>query len=733
MWGNLAGRLGANDINSTLQKIGNAVAPPPGEDGYDDDYEEDYDEDYDDDDDYEDEEDDYDDGSGRGGFGFVGLIARALDDNKQSDEAEFANHLDGEIEGDNNDGSLVPSNAVLSHGTIGENDLEGTFGHITTLPKNNNKIAEDSGKDVGAVISTNDEGSESASNPFESSTTVEDGPSKLIEKPAITIPKRPVLGQDTVPKRAGGNVTISAAGLIEKASHKIPATSKSELRHSSPPKPSTQILKGGVHGKKSGSDVPNGERDRNQTTRAMEDERGPGKSTNLLPQKMAPSKNEGLIPPSTYKVIDAAIDNSVNQQNQVSAPDSSSEAKRSMVEETSWTKTLSKKNALSEDEDLIPSSSYNVADASIDNSMNQQSQVTDSSSRANRGTVEMSMKVLPQKKGPTKNEGLIASSTYPDSSSEANRSKVGKSTEELPQKQAPPKNEGLVSSTLATGKSVNQQSQVDAPDSSSKANGSKISEPTSVQLGTVPNEKKNEGLAMENKRILEELRKAREQISQLEERAGEGKKQVNLTKEELFVAFQEKEARLLQATTEEHNQEIMRIEQERQLEIHSLNEQNAKIRTQLVTQQAKYKAIIEESETRAERAEADLVASQKSHESQLAQHERREERSIRSAEDKLAHTLALLDERNEQVSDLKKMVRDLESKMTKHQEGEEEAEAEADELQDHVDELEHECEEMKLRLAQLEEEAEKYSGMQVCYNWLVFPLLDACCLTLIIT
>jgi len=40
MWGNLADRLGATDINSALEKIGNAVAPREGDDDeeyYDDD------------------------------------------------------------------------------------------------------------------------------------------------------------------------------------------------------------------------------------------------------------------------------------------------------------------------------------------------------------------------------------------------------------------------------------------------------------------------------------------------------------------------------------------------------------------------------------------------------------------------------------------------------------------------------------------------------------------------
>ena len=96
MWGNLAGRLGANDLNSTLQKIGNAVAPPPGDDDYDDDYDDEYD-------DYEDEEaeEDENNGGGRGGLGLVGLIARALDDSKEGSIAEVESDLDERIEGEN--------------------------------------------------------------------------------------------------------------------------------------------------------------------------------------------------------------------------------------------------------------------------------------------------------------------------------------------------------------------------------------------------------------------------------------------------------------------------------------------------------------------------------------------------------------------------------------------------------------------------------------------------------
>ena len=84
MWGNLAGRLGGGDLSSTLQKIGNVVAPPneiPVDD---------YAEGYDDNNDSGDDEDGYEDEdvNVRTGFGFVSMLARALDDRRSSPKEE---------------------------------------------------------------------------------------------------------------------------------------------------------------------------------------------------------------------------------------------------------------------------------------------------------------------------------------------------------------------------------------------------------------------------------------------------------------------------------------------------------------------------------------------------------------------------------------------------------------------------------------------------------------------
>ena len=93
MWGNLAGRFVPSDLNATLKKIGDAVAPAETE------YEED---------ENNDEEDEYYDDDNikpKGGLGFVGLLARALENNQDESEEEFSSDDNDEeiIDIDDND------------------------------------------------------------------------------------------------------------------------------------------------------------------------------------------------------------------------------------------------------------------------------------------------------------------------------------------------------------------------------------------------------------------------------------------------------------------------------------------------------------------------------------------------------------------------------------------------------------------------------------------------------
>lgn len=221
-----------------------------------------------------------------------------------------------------------------------------------------------------------------------------------------------------------------------------------------------------------------------------------------------------------------------------------------------------------------------------------------------------------------------------------------------------------------------------------------------------------------NKLLLKELANAKEEISKLSRASSHG---FDSTREKLSLDFQEKEARLLQATTEEHQHEIRRLEQKMQSEIHSMTEQLARDRKHFLQEQNRHRETVERSEARAEQAGMELKKFQKNQEALLHQSQQREDRAIRMAEDKVAQTMAMLDERDEQIASLKKLTRDLESTMNEHQEGAEEAEEEVEELQteneslqEHVATLEHECEGLKAHVALLLADAENFGGMQVC-------------------
>jgi hypothetical protein len=280
-----------------------------------------------------------------------------------------------------------------------------------------------------------------------------------------------------------------------------------------------------------------------------------------------------------------------------------------------------------------------------------------------------------------------------------------------------PKNE-----TVSAGKetqrveaTVQQQSQSDQKRRGIDGEANLTSDGTNIEKSVALG-----GLRTEHKKLLEELAKAKEQISELQQRTSLNEQQSDSTREQLLINFHEKEARLLQATTEEHQQELLRMEQKMQSEIHSKTEQLARDRKQFVQQQENYRVTIDQSQSRAEQAENELKKYQKKQENQFTQSQQREERSIRMAEDKVAQTMAMLDERDEQLSNLKKVIRDLESKMNENQEGAEEAEEEVEELQTEneslqelIDTLEHECKGLKAHVAELETDGEKLGGMQV--------------------
>jgi chromosome segregation ATPase len=202
--------------------------------------------------------------------------------------------------------------------------------------------------------------------------------------------------------------------------------------------------------------------------------------------------------------------------------------------------------------------------------------------------------------------------------------------------------------------------------------------------------------------------------------AAQQREDTETMREQLMVEFQKKEARLLQATSEDHQQEIRQIQQDAESKIHALEEQMAKERKASLIQQEKYRRLLEEAEGRAETAETQSQHTLKKQENDLAQAQMREHRALRITEEKLAQTMAILDERDDEVIHLKAVLKNLESAMNEHQEGVEEAEEEADLLnteneafQKQIDDLEVECEELRSQVGALEADSERLGSIQV--------------------
>eukprot|EP00977_Amphora_coffeiformis_P005812 scaffold1223_cov151-Amphora_coffeaeformis.AAC.5 len=126
-------------------------------------------------------------------------------------------------------------------------------------------------------------------------------------------------------------------------------------------------------------------------------------------------------------------------------------------------------------------------------------------------------------------------------------------------------------------------------------------------------------------------------------------------------------------------------------------------------------------------AEAELDIAQKEKreilaklENSHAQNQQRQDRALRIAEDKLAQTLAILDEREEQIGQLKNMIKSISAEVNEHREGVQEVEDEADELRHQNEVLQHrldtsqaECTELHEELSRLQSEADQVANLKV--------------------
>jgi len=216
------------------------------------------------------------------------------------------------------------------------------------------------------------------------------------------------------------------------------------------------------------------------------------------------------------------------------------------------------------------------------------------------------------------------------------------------------------------------------------------------------------------------LDEAEQKILDLQTRLVEESERHSIMTNKLIMDFQQKEARLLEASVEEHQHTLAQAEHRHKVEMQALELHMATEKKNSFENQQKLCHQMEESNARAERVEAELEKMTREHSSMVAQSTLLEQRSLRIAEEKVAHTMALLDERDDLISRLKQKVNALESSVNEREEGVEEAEQEVEELQmeneelqEKIDRLQGECSDLREKVTVLEDETAKLGPLQM--------------------
>jgi len=184
-----------------------------------------------------------------------------------------------------------------------------------------------------------------------------------------------------------------------------------------------------------------------------------------------------------------------------------------------------------------------------------------------------------------------------------------------------------------------------------------------------------------------QLLEAEQAIEVLKKQAKRDKEKGHTEREDLIAKFHSREARLLQATSEESQNQTLLLEQEYSAKIQNLECSLLKERKESQEEHAEYKRLLRESCSSVDRMESQLKTSMNKHEKEIKQVQQIEDRALRKVDDQMAQTMAVLNERDEEIEKLKKSMKNMESKVNEHKEGEEEAEEELDELHQENDSL----------------------------------------------
>uniref|UniRef100_A0A6V0ADG8 GRIP domain-containing protein n=1 Tax=Pseudo-nitzschia australis TaxID=44445 RepID=A0A6V0ADG8_9STRA len=745
MWSNLAKGLGASDINATLEKIGNAVAPREDED---DDYDED-DEYYDDEDDqyYADGDDDgdgddEDNGNGNGDgdgdenanvnveemikkvasnvtpFRLAGMLTRALDDR----HAEIGNRDGDEIEDESGHNScenekintekLYPNNNNNNNNNEENSNTKNldrvlfpremsrqTDGIVPQGDKNNDAGNDDSRIEVFAK-ETGDDG---VTNPNSKTTSVEIGPlgnSLLQSKDTNNFQRMesssddPAAANEEPSKDTEKNIINTSVEIAiksqkadeEKAEHilLIPEKTATERKLLSEIRTKTDAAdtKGidnndsiAIEKYVATDEIPIVSKPKEKENNKQEQEDSSQSFTPILPVSDSKEQEEKFVPKNEDTNVAVNMPTAgtskatVMKKGASRFPKEKDRPKIVVDDSDSEFKTWeSDFNAHSNDDNerrkLNTSASIKKPENTKENN----------DINSSIGNVSVTTKESAEKPS-----GVIDEMILPPSPQ----------NHEIPLDIAQGKNGLPLRNDEECPKS---QTQVHIEDNLPRAN-----EDTEQKLSDAK---------FDHEELKLRLELANQEIEALQKQAQRDKEKAESEKEDLVSQFHSKEIRLLQATSEENQNQTLLLQQEHSAKIQHLEHLLGKERRQSQDEQAEYKKLLRESYATVDHTESQLKATLIKHENDMVEAKKQEERALRKLDDRMAQTMAVLDERDEEISRLKKSIRNMESKVSEHKEGEEEAEEELEELHNENDSLRVSVAKLELDKKQFKEQIE---------------------------
>jgi hypothetical protein len=712
MWGNLAGKLGATDINATLQKLGNAVAPPAGHDEEDEYYSED--EDYSED---EEEEDEGDGGGGGGGFGFVSLLTRALDDREEEYEEQVYERQSEEEQVQEEEGFAdLTQNQNTTRAHANENAHTYTHqthqthqstkyaveGMPTSVP--NNKVTPPESKQGSPQelhVTQTDPGVISVGDKPETKGSVAACVPKTdqLETPMTPDSVDPALEVATSKPRSRETRNYKAKEIDARSPVQVDNTQNIPTRQNAT---ETASKRRPQNTKDPPRDYP---RDSSQGVTL------PGRETQSTetPPKGAAIGSQSQSP--DYK-MEKSFDEKMPSKTKLSGPETNK-----LLNDVSFSQEAGTENSVEYSAPTKP------AEKSWEELMERKSE----SDKTQTNSPDQEDKTSERKIPKVKTQQMSPTIGHPEDSektgAEGDTDKMGTALNSIKQGIPAEKEVDFVQQKGA----LTQQ-----PSDRDKTANTQKNIISLDQGGTPANECReksiaprtpNKGAVEVNSESLvfqEQLRSARDEISRLQQQNAIDKEESQTMIERLMLEFQKKESRLLAIESEDRQLEVMSMEEKFQNKFRELEERVATERKEFIKKEERYRQIVEESEGRAEALEAEMRTLSKQIEIQMSQGEQREQRSVRMAEEKVAQAMAILDERDDEINRLKSTIKGLKSSMTEHVEGAEEAEEEVIELQtenenlqEHVGRLKAECAKLKSVVSSLEADAEQFGGLQV--------------------